>query len=168
MLKFINSPKLNYSVKFEVFWTPNKFLFDDGCFPFSFNYFWASLALFSMLVFQKYMFFLNCKMKIQFLLKLLFILGHQLVGRGYVDLLQQLLRLLDNDSLEIDFFWLYSAFSLSSNGIRSVAINYVFCTNRVQDSKCLWDFLDAFLGRYNSLKMPKINFWLTYSHLIRW
>lgn len=154
VLKFINSAKLNYYVKFDVFWTPSKFLIDDGCLPFYSSYFCASLALFYMFVFQKYMFFLIFIEKVHFLLKFLFVLCYQFMWWWDIDWFKNLLCLFHNNSLEIDFLRFHPALTLCCNSFRGITINEIFSTHGVKHTKRLWYFLDTFLCWYYRLKMP--------------
>ena len=162
VLKFINSPKLNSYVKFDVFWTPSKFLIDDGCLPFYSSYFCASLALFYMFVFQKYMFFLSFTKKVHFLLKFLFVFCDEFMWRWDINRFKYFLCLFNNNSFEIDFLWFHSAFALCGNGFRRITINEILSAYGVKNTKWLRNFLNTFLCWYYRLKMPikKINKYL--------
>lgn len=141
-------------MKFDVFWTPSKFLFDEGCLPFYNSYFCASLALFYMFVFQKYIFFLIFNEKLHFLLKFLFVFSDELMRRWNVDWFEDLLCLFDDNTLEIDFLGFYSALTLCGYRLWSIVINKILSAHGIKHTKRLRYLLYAFLCRYYCLKMP--------------
>lgn len=141
-------------MKFDVFWTPSKFLFDECCLPFYNSYFCASLALFYMFVFQKYMFFLIIIQKLHFLLKFLFVFCDEPMRRWNVNWFEDFLCLFDDNTLEINFLWFYYALTLCGYCLWSIIINKILSAHGIKHTKRLRYFLNTFLCRYYRLKVP--------------